>query len=620
MEPDNANFIPLGSGPGSTSRPLSHPLSRSTKVIGQTKEERQKIAREYRLAAKKAKKKEKADAKRARKLNGILHRRMTKNPEKYTKNKERNRQRAIDLERQKIQFGAVHQCERLAAKHDPSGNMFNVGEVIVTPEGKVKSKEALRREAEREAQQKAEKEAEATQPRNKRISKNQLKRQEMLKPKPVPPKPIIPDGITLPEDEENLVQLWDITDQEIEARLKKQKAAKRQAGKQLRKIQKEQKKLNRAMKLRKKQCAYAGVTWDPERARREIIGQMTKDAEDESDSDSDSSEDDSDSEGQTNGKTSKEAEKRASFSEKLEPIEGRKKLPEVQRPRLDLTLIAQAEELARQRAEKKTLARKKRREERKAKAEEEAKKAEEDSAVQETEKVDVVEPAEKKSEKKRKRSRDGDDESRDSGKEKSHKKKKANKEGTLEFKTEEAKPKLSGGDEIVKKTKAKAGDAEATTAGMDEHTTKKKKRDRLDSETEETELARKEERKRRKLQESNDEKLDRQIAEREAKMKVETERNGRNAIHNGAEHWNPDALAGDSARKDKFLRLLGAGKNGVDQSTADQLVKKAKKEKRSKDKNSFEEISKVQTELERQYEAGMKMKHDGGSKKRGLGA
>lgn len=138
--------------------------------------------------------------------------------------------------------------------------MFNVGEVIITAEGHVKSKEALQREAEREAQQKAEKEAEALQPRNKRISKNQIKRQEMLKPKPVPPKPVIPDGITLPDGEENLVELFDITDQQIESRLKRQKSAKKQAAKDLRKIQKEKKKLNRAMKLRKKQCAYAGVT------------------------------------------------------------------------------------------------------------------------------------------------------------------------------------------------------------------------------------------------------------------------------------------------------------------------------------------------------------------------
>ena len=33
-----------------------------------------------------------------------------------------------------------------------------------------------------------------------------------------------------------------------------------------------------------------------------------------------------------------------------------------------------------------------------------------------------------------------------------------------------------------------------------------------------------------------------------------------------------------------------------------------------------EDITKVQSELERQYELGMKMKHDGGARRRGLGA
>ena len=33
-----------------------------------------------------------------------------------------------------------------------------------------------------------------------------------------------------------------------------------------------------------------------------------------------------------------------------------------------------------------------------------------------------------------------------------------------------------------------------------------------------------------------------------------------------------------------------------------------------------EQIARVQSDLEKQYEAGMKLKHDGGSKRRGLGA
>lgn len=83
---------------------------------------------------------------------------------------------------------------------------------------------------------------------------------------------------------------------------------------------------------------------------------------------------------------------------------------------------------------------------------------------------------------------------------------------------------------------------------------------------------------------------------------------------NGAEQWNADALSGDTARKDKFLRLLGAGKfNGAD------ITEKSLKRSKSP-KKSFAAISAVENELERQFEAGVRMKHDGQGKRRGLGA
>lgn len=75
--------------------------------------------------------------------------------------------------------------------------------------------------------------------------------------------------------------------------------------------------------------------------------------------------------------------------------------------------------------------------------------------------------------------------------------------------------------------------------------------------------------------------------------------------------WNADALDGDAARKDKFLRLLGGKKDGAAASA------KSKPEKKD-----TKDISKVQTELERQFEQGIKLKHgDGGQgKRRGIGA
>lgn len=78
-----------------------------------------------------------------------------------------------------------------------------------------------------------------------------------------------------------------------------------------------------------------------------------------------------------------------------------------------------------------------------------------------------------------------------------------------------------------------------------------------------------------------------------------------------AEQWNPDALSGDAARKSKFLRLLGAGKNGGAAGSA--------KPTRSSGAAS-NDIEKVQSELERQFEAGIRLKHGGHSKRMGLGA
>jgi hypothetical protein len=78
-----------------------------------------------------------------------------------------------------------------------------------------------------------------------------------------------------------------------------------------------------------------------------------------------------------------------------------------------------------------------------------------------------------------------------------------------------------------------------------------------------------------------------------------------------ADQWNPDALSGDATRKNKFLRLLGAGKAGLDTK-----VNSERSSKQATDKD----IRRVESELERQFEAGIRMKHDGQGKRRGLGA
>src|ERR1700678_4192075 len=65
--------------------------------------ERKQRLKEYRIAARREKRNRKSDEKKQRKLNATILRRMTRNPMKYTKNAGRNRLRAIEQERRKIQ-------------------------------------------------------------------------------------------------------------------------------------------------------------------------------------------------------------------------------------------------------------------------------------------------------------------------------------------------------------------------------------------------------------------------------------------------------------------------------------------------------------------------------------
>lgn len=77
----------------------------------------------------------------------------------------------------------------------------------------------------------------------------------------------------------------------------------------------------------------------------------------------------------------------------------------------------------------------------------------------------------------------------------------------------------------------------------------------------------------------------------------------------GGEQWNVSELEGDAKRKQKFLRLLGGGKaNGLagNDHTAS--------------KSSRTDIAKMQSDLERQFDVGMKMKQEGHSHRKGLGA
>jgi hypothetical protein len=204
---------------------------------------------------------------------------------------DRNRRRDIEMERRKIYKEAVSQTERLAAIHDPTGKMFNVGPVVTQDDGKVVSVEYLERRAQAQAERAAKlaqsnSTGETADPtskvdetnmsqvasataneiqdvsnperrqlvhvsnnidiKTKRLSKNQQKKLALLEERPPPPKPVIPEGIELPKGEENWLALWDLSEDELERRMireKKRKAAERKA---LREKQKEGKAERRA--------------------------------------------------------------------------------------------------------------------------------------------------------------------------------------------------------------------------------------------------------------------------------------------------------------------------------------------------------------------------------------
>ena len=64
------------------------------------------------------------------------------------------------------------------------------------------------------------------------MSKTRQKRLAALEPRPPPPKPVIPENISIPDGEEDWLALWDLPDDHLERRVlreKRRKAAERKA-------------------------------------------------------------------------------------------------------------------------------------------------------------------------------------------------------------------------------------------------------------------------------------------------------------------------------------------------------------------------------------------------------
>lgn len=292
---------------------------RKGKEVDPAEWERKQRLKEYRIAARREKRNRKSDEKKQRKLNATILRRMTRNPTKYTKNAGRNRLRAIEQERRKIQGAAIQMVQRLAAIHDPSGEMFNVKPVTTLEDGRVVTLEAVERRKEKEAEKARQQKMKdagidpRTQPPplkeenfeiphgmnedrlkllteqkfkattrewNGVVSKTQQRKAVQFEPKLPPPKPVIPEGIDPPSDEEeNWLELWDLGDEELERRVLRAKKRAAKARKDLRIKQKSGKAERRAARDEKRRV-YREIkqSWktirEEERRRRKYLLNM----------------------------------------------------------------------------------------------------------------------------------------------------------------------------------------------------------------------------------------------------------------------------------------------------------------------------------------------------------
>ena len=217
-------------------------------------------------------------------------------------------------------------AQRLAAVYDPTGAKFNVKPVITLEDGRVVTLESIERKKEREALKQAEVEATQTetapnailidpqeaanmatalanigssvsdrlnpermailieskmsQDRPLRGSKKQQKKMEQYAPRPPPPKPTIPEGVEIPDDEpENWIELWDLPDEELERRILRAKKRAAKERKELRIKQKSGKAERRAARDEKRRV-YREMkqSWkvfrEQERTRRKFLLSM----------------------------------------------------------------------------------------------------------------------------------------------------------------------------------------------------------------------------------------------------------------------------------------------------------------------------------------------------------
>lgn len=108
------------------------------------------------------------------------------------------------------------------------------------------------------------------------MSKTQLKKKEALTPRPPPPKPVIPEGISTPVGEENWLALWDLLDHQLERRVIKEKKRKAAERKALR-VKQKTGKVERRVARDEKRRIYREVklTWKAIKGMSHIITRKT---------------------------------------------------------------------------------------------------------------------------------------------------------------------------------------------------------------------------------------------------------------------------------------------------------------------------------------------------------
>lgn len=245
--------------------------------------ERKMRLHEYRIAANRERRLRKADEKKQRKLNATILRRMvsllfattdleglmfcrqTRNPEKYNKNAERNRLRDIQEERRKIRAAAIRQVRQLAALHEPPGGLFNIPPTVRLDDGStintivapgpisVKHTDGALAVATSPTLGHSLESASYTMNPDRMAQIKDFHQQQ--KPPTLPRsqqpkvatslnpgallKPRLPEGVSIPNGEEDWLALWDISDEQIEKRIMKLQRVKAEERKAHRVMQQE---------------------------------------------------------------------------------------------------------------------------------------------------------------------------------------------------------------------------------------------------------------------------------------------------------------------------------------------------------------------------------------------